>query len=62
MDAAEIVPFQIDPVRISRQHAGTARHGGPADGRIVVKNRADADHAVRPVENLAAPGALTSPQ
>src|SRR6476660_9264270 len=56
MDAAEIVPLQIDPVRISCQHAGTARHRGPADGRIVVKDRADADHAVRPVENLASAG------
>ena len=50
------MPFQIDPVLISRQHVRAARHCGPTDGRIVVKDRAEADHAVRPVENLACAG------
>src|ERR1700683_4401043 len=53
MDATEVVPLQTDTVLISGQHACAAWHRGPADGRVVVKNRADADHAVRPVENLA---------
>src|SRR5580704_3284946 len=56
MDATEVVPLQIDPVLIRRQHACAAWHRSPADGRVVVKNRADTDHAVRPVENLACAG------
>src|SRR4029077_12863246 len=62
MDATKVVPLQIDPKLIRGQHAGAAWHRSPADGRIVVKDRADADHAIRPVENFAcATGANLAP-
>src|SRR5271169_835217 len=49
-------PSQVDTVLVRRQHAGTARHRGPADDRVIVEDRADADHAVRPVKDLARAG------
>src|SRR5208282_4581200 len=56
MNAAEIVPLQADTVLVRRQHAGTARHRGPADGRVIIEDRADADHAVRPVKDFPCAG------
>jgi hypothetical protein len=53
MDATEVMPLKIDPLLIRRQHAFAAWHRSPADGRVVVKNRADTDRAVRPVKNFA---------
>jgi alkanesulfonate monooxygenase SsuD/methylene tetrahydromethanopterin reductase-like flavin-dependent oxidoreductase (luciferase family) len=45
MDPSEIVPIETDAILIHCQHAGAARHRGPADCRIVVENRADTDLA-----------------
>src|SRR5277367_6090987 len=56
MNASEIVSVQADTVLVRRQHTGTARRSGPADSRVVVEDRADANHAVRPVKDLACAG------
>jgi len=53
MDPAEIVPLEVEAVHVRRHNARAGRHRRPANGRIVVEERADADDGVGPVDNLA---------
>jgi Fusaric acid resistance protein family len=46
VNVTEIVALEIHAVLICRQHRGAARHGGPANSRVIVEDRADAHHAV----------------
>jgi hypothetical protein len=54
MDTSEIVSIQIHALVIRNEDAAD-RHRGPADGGVVIEDRANAEDGVRPIDDLSRP-------
>src|SRR5208337_1181389 len=46
----------MNSVLVRREHTRTARYRSPPNGRVVIEDRADANHTVRPVDDFPRTG------